>query len=135
MKAIQGISTLIKLNISKNNSTYIIADYLAVVISSNNQLQELNVSDTHLQEAGVTIISKALQHISTLTKLYVSNNFISEDVADDIANIFSCNNHLQVLDISNNNLKTTGTVTILKALQNICTLTKLNISKKILLLL
>ena len=128
LKALQGISTLKKLNISNNSSSYSFVHYLTMVISSNTQLQELNVGDTHLQETGTKSISRALQHISTLKKLYISNNFITDKVAGNISAIISCNIHLQELDISKSDLKTTGTIIILRALQNVCTLRKLNIS-------
>ena len=102
---------------------------LVLCISCDIQLQELNISDNHLQPTSAIIISKILQGIFTLRKLNISKNKITEEAADDIAAAVSCNTKLEELDISDNNLQAIGTITISKALQGISTLTKLYISK------
>ena len=80
-------------------------------------MQELDISDNDLQTTGAITISKALQKISTLTKLYISKNKITDKAADDIAAVISCNTQFQKLNISDNDLQTTSIVTISKALQ------------------
>ena len=102
---------------------------LCVNISGDNQLQELNISDSNLQPTSAIIISNVLQRISTLKKLNISKNKITDKPADDIATAISCNTQLQELDINGNDLQTTGAITISKALQKISTLIKLCISK------
>ena len=129
LKALEGMSTLKKLCISKNNIAEKAASNIAAVISCNTQLQELDISDNHLQSTGVITISKALQSLLTLRKLFISKNNITEDAANNIAAIIYCNTQLQELDISDNHLQTIGAVTVSKALQNISTLTKLYMSK------
>ena len=101
---------------------------LCIIISCDNQLQELNISDNNLQSTSAIIISNVLQGISTLKKLNISKNKITDKAADDIATAISCNTRLQELDISDNDFQTTGATTILKTLQKISTLTKLYIS-------
>ena len=128
-KALQDISTLTKLYIGKNNITYEAADDLAAVISCNYQLNELDVSNNDLQEAGARIILKALQGLSTLQKLYISKNNITDEAADDIGAAISFSSQLQELDISDNDLHLTGGIIISKALQGISMLTKLYIGK------
>ena len=71
------------------------------------------------------MIIKALQSISMLTKLYISNCIVTDDVADDIAAAISCNTQLQELDVSKNNPQSTGAIKVAVALQNISMLTKL----------
>ena len=43
---------------------------------------------------GVKEIVKILKDISTLRKLYLSNNIITDEVADDIAVAISCNTQI-----------------------------------------
>ena len=128
-KALQGISTLNKLSINKNNITEKASSDVAALISCNTQLQELDISDNLLQSTGVITILKALEGISTLTKLFISKNYITENAASDVATLISCNTQLQELDISDNLLQSTGVITILNTLEGISTLTKLFISK------
>ena len=129
LEALQSISTLTKLYINDNNITENAANYIAVVISQNVHLQEIDISNNSLQTSGIIVILKALRSISTLTKLSISRNNISNKAANHIAAVIPCNTNLQELDISDNNLQTSGALQILKALQQISTLTKLYISK------
>ena len=51
-------------------------------------------------------IAKALQNISTLTKFYINDNDITDEAADDIATVISCNNiQLQEFDHGGNHLQ------------------------------
>ena len=100
--------------------------YTSYVISCNSHLQILDIS-LSLQVQGATIILKSLQKISSLTTLYISNNNITYEVADDIAAVVSCN-PMQVLNVSHNCLETIGITKVAKALQSVCTLTHLYIS-------
>ena len=72
-------------------------------------------------------IVQALQAISTLTTFAISNNNVSEEAADDIAKVLSCNTELQVLHLLKNRFKTSGMIKIAKALRNISTLTVFDI--------
>ena len=125
-KGLQKISTLTKLCIDNNEITNEAADYIANVISCNSHLQTLDISSS-LQAQGATIILKRLQKISSLTTLYICNNNITYEEADDIAVIVSCN-AIQVLDVSDNFLGTIGITKVAKALHSVCTLTHLYIS-------
>ena len=122
MKALKGISTLRKLYLSDNNITDEVADDIAAAISCNTQLEVLDVSGNNLQAIGAIKIGKNLQHICTPKTLFICNNNI---VADDVAG----NVCLQELYVCKNNLQTAGT--IVKVLQNICTLTKLHFGNNI----
>ena len=100
---------------------------IATVISNNTDLQELNLSSTGLETLDTMKISRGLQKISSLTRLCINNNNITDEASDDIAAAISCNIHLQELNLGSNNLQTSGTIKITKALQKISTLTKLYI--------
>ena len=126
-KGLRKISMLTKLSIDNNKITNVAAFYIADVISCNSNLQELDIGSNDLQAQGATIILNSLQKISSLTTLYINNNTITEEVADDIAAVVFCN-PMQVLDISDNYLGTIGVTKVAKALQSVCTLTHLYIS-------
>ena len=127
-KQLQLLSTLKKLCISNSNMTDEAADYMTNVILSNSHLQEFDISVNNLQVPGIIKIAKGLQKISTLTKLYINNNNITEEAADDIAGIIVCNSYLQEVDIQASNLQTMGAIKIAQALQKISSLTTLYIN-------
>ena len=127
-QALQTITTLRKLHISKSNITYESIDNIATAISCNTQLVELNISTSNLQAMGMAKALRALQGISTLTKLYIRNNNITDKEGNDIATVISCNLQMKELDVSDNDLQSSGAIIISKALQGISTLTKLYIS-------
>ena len=126
-KCLQNISTLTKLYINNNNITDEAADDIAAAISCNIHLQEFNIGGINLQATGAIKIAKGLQNISTLTKLYIYNNNITDEAADDIAAAICCNIHLQEFDIVGNNLQETGAINIAECLKNI---SALNINDK-----
>ena len=120
-RSLQKISSLRKLYINHNNITYEAAGNIAATISSNKNLQEFDISGNNLQTAGVIKIMKALKGLNTLRKLYISNNSITDEVADYITAVISCNTDIKVLDISGNNLQASGAIKIGNFLQNIYT--------------
>ena len=121
-KALQNISTLTKLYINNNHITDLAADDIAAVLSRNTKLQELDISENSFQTTGAKTITKALQ---SGWKLYISNNDITAEAADDIAAVIYRSTQLQEVDVSRNSFQSTGAIKIAKALQNISTLTKL----------
>ena len=127
-KGLQNISTLKKLHIASIKISDEAVDGIAAAVSCNIHLQEFDIGKNYLQPSGVTKIIKNLQKISTLTKLYINNNKITYEIADDIADVILCNSYLQELDISVNNLQVLGIIKIAKALHNISTLIKLYIN-------
>ena len=128
MKALKGINTLRKLNISNNDITDEVADDIAAVICCNIMLQELNLGGNRLQTPGIVKIAKSLQKSSLLTKLHINDNNFTKEAAYDIAGAVSFNVDLQEINVSGNNFQTIGILNIAKALQTVCTLRKLNIS-------
>ena len=113
-KSLHKISSLTKLSIDHNNLTYEAADDIADVISCNVNLQELNLGCNNLQTSGAIKIANSLQTISSLRKLSIDHNYITYE-ADDIAAVISCNMNLQELNLGNNDLQTSGIVSIAKS--------------------
>ena len=120
-RSLLKVSSLTKLYINHNNITYEAAGDIATVVSCNLNLQEFDISGNNLQTAGIIKVMKALKGINTLRKLYISNSNVTDEVADDIATVISCNPDLEVLDISGNTLQSKGAIKIGNFLQNIYT--------------
>ena len=118
-------ANLIRLNVSGNIINNEGATALADALSQNTKLEELNLSNDSLQAEDISKILNGL-HISTLIKLVISHNDITNEAADDIANFLSRNGKLQELNLSNNDLKAPGTITICKTY--LSNLTSFNIS-------
>ena len=125
-RGLQKISTLTKLCIANNNIGDEAADDIAAAVSCNIHLQEFDIGRNDLRASGIATIAKGLQKNSMLIKLYLNNNKISCEAADDIAAVVS-SNAIQVLDVSDNYLGTRGITKVAKALQSVCTLTNLYI--------
>ena len=130
-KVLQNISTLTKLyinNIFTKQTGNTAAGDLALALSCNSQLQELNISNNQFSGADILKIANALLNKFALKKLYMSNNNISVEAADSIAAVISCSSQLKVLDISGNCIRTKGFIKIANALQKISTLQQLYIN-------
>ena len=90
-------------------------------------LQELNLGSNNLQTSGIVSIAKSLHKISSLTKLCIDQNSITDEAADDIAFAMSCNAKLQELNLGGNDFQTSGIIKITKSLQKSSSLTSLSI--------
>ena len=102
------IFNLNMLNISHNNISDQGADDIAMFISQNTELQELDLSHNNLQAAGAIKICRT--NISKLIKFSIShNNIITTEVSNDMAAFISLNNKLQLLDLSYCNLRFAST--------------------------
>ena len=119
-------SNLIKLDISHNNISDEAADDMAIFLSKNLQLEELDVSHNDLLSTGITKICKV--NLSRLVTFDISHNEVTDEAAKSISMVLSCNNKLQSLDLSFNYFKNEGFMKIFYSLKNIMCLRKLNIS-------
>ena len=100
---------------------------LTTLIQSNC-VQNLRLVENSLKlRAGV--LAQAISHITCLTVLNLSSNFISEEVANDLAGAITSNQSLKDLKLVDNCLKTSGTIIILQALSNLCKLKLLNLRR------
>ena len=114
-RSLQHISSLNELHISNSNITYGVADDIASVILCNTNLSVLNLNANHLQ-LGFVVVARALQSISSLTKLYIGHNDITEDADYYISSILSHNPNLAVLYLSGNKLRTASCVVVARSL-------------------
>ena len=103
------------------------AELLECVLCDNVQLQELDLSGNHLQSKGCIVICRGLQQVSTLTKLYLSNNDICDEAADNMASVLSHNKQLKVLHLDGNSFQENGIRKIASALKHTSTISALHI--------
>ena len=125
LKSLHKIYALKNLDLNHSNITEEAANVIVTVFSINTDLQGLNLGGNDLQKSGAIKIAKGLQKISSLTKLYIDHNNITDEAADDIAAAISCNIHLQELNLGGNDFRTSGIIVISRSLQKISFLAKL----------
>ena len=92
------------------------------------QLQKSDINKNDFQIKDIMAIIEALQSSIIFKKMCITNKNSTREIIDGVASIICNNTLLEELDISYNNLQSTDAVKIAKALQNICTLTKLYIN-------
>ena len=126
LQSLSTISALKFLNINNTQTTDEASEALASVVTHNTGLEELYVADNNLGE-GILVVTKALQQITSLRSISLDNTNISKEASDEIPLVIKSNKHLEMLELSNNNLKCSA-IAILQSLSTISTLKFLNIN-------
>ena len=110
------------------------ATFLCDCLKEDNTLQSLDLSENIIFTdnksrciANVVRMTKAIQINSTVQKLNMSYNSISDDGAAAISDSLKINVSLQELDLAGNNIITEGAIKIAEAIQVTKTLQKLNL--------
>ena len=103
-KSMENILNLRKISINGNIITDEAANYIAVILSQNTKLEELDLGRNNLQTAGAIKIFQGIMHISTLTKLNIAHNMITNEATEYILSVMSNNNNLRKLNLSHNNI-------------------------------
>ena len=126
---LKGASTLIK-RFSMNNSciSYKTAKDIAIILSCNTKLEELELSCIQLQIASAIEVFNGIRQNSNLLRFKIKNSGIADEVAKYIAAIFVHNTKLEELDLSYNRLQSAGAIKIFSGMKRIVTLKRLNIS-------
>ena len=114
--AMKSFTNLEVLRIANNHVNEVAAEIIADILCRNIQIQEVDMSGTGLQSTGCSAICRALQKVSTLTKLLISNNNITDEAAKHIADCLSSNVQIEELDLSNNKFEAAGIVKITYAI-------------------
>ena len=122
-------STLTVFTVSHNNLFTTAAKSIANVLSHNPKLEELDLSYNNMQSAGVIVNMKGIVNISTLKRLNISSNDITEETANYIGDVLSHNTKLEELDLSCNSLQAAGAIKIFNSMVEIVTLKRFSISK------
>ena len=123
--ALKSLSNLTILGFN-NKITEDIADDIAEVISNNSELEYLWINNND-QEKWILTLLKILQRISTLKRLNLSSNCITDETADDLARVITSNLELEMLWLGNNKLRSAGMNKITSALQHLTTLSHLEL--------
>ena len=134
LQSLKTVSHLKILNLSGNYMTDSVAQKLAYVIKANVNLEVLRLSCNDFQDlkSSVWFILQALQGISNLKILDMSNNNLfcdGEIVIKDLAGVINNNNCLEELRLSGNRLQLCSSdFVVLRALERICSLKQLNLN-------
>ena len=115
-------STLIELNLSITDEQKI---EVVKIIQMNKTIQNLGISCSIMSSSKISFISDCLKINSTLCKLYLYNNKITNEGAKTLAVAIQINTTLQELDISKNWISKEGVMRILEACTKNRTLHKL----------
>ena len=126
LQSLSKITTLTNLNLSGNDMSEEVADFLASAIASNSSLEDLRLTDNRLTTSGIVTIAKSLSNISTLKCLSVKSNLISEEAADSIASVIKINTGIEELYLGNNKLGA-GALKIIRALKEVSSLKVLDL--------
>ena len=124
---VESLSNFIALNdldLCSNQVTEEACDAIISMILRNGTLQELQLGDNDLRAGALTIVT-SLQNVSSLRRLYLDNNSISNKLCAKSTSFF-CNTHLELLNLSFNCLQLSGKF-IAQGLSMISTLTNLNL--------
>ena len=100
---------------------------LATALHSNNVLEQLWLRGNKLNTVGALYILNSLEYLTTLQVLDLSYNNISSQSADGITAVIDNNPLLNQLWLDGNDLHSTGTIKICKALKKIRTLSILSL--------
>ena len=113
-------------NVESDPSTCLV-DFVAIVFHNNAEINTSSAYLTLISETVKDATKRNLKNVSTINVLDLTNNKLSNCIADDIKTILSCNN-LKELHLGGNNLQDTGMIKIADALQNNCVLKVFDIS-------
>ena len=121
--ALKSISTILTLSLSDNRIPGSVADELAIAIYVNCKMERLRLANNNLHHQGA-VVASALSQIKTLVELNLSNNYMTERVAEELSLAIESNKSLQVLRIGGNDLRSDG---IIRIANSISRLSKLRI--------
>ena len=122
---------MITLNLSGNYNANIGVDgavALAVALHHNSTLKRLLLSGNSISDDGAVALAKALHHNSTLKRLDLDKNSISDDGTVALAEALHHNSTLKRLRLSNNSISDDGAVALAQALCHNSTLKVLRLS-------
>jgi len=126
LQVLKEISNLRSLNLDGIKLSGTVVNNLLDVINANIFLEELYLSDDHMQSSS-TLVIRSLKQNSNLKILDFGGNNASENAVQDLAELIKNSTCLEVLYLNNNNLRS-SVVPIFQALNKISTIRRLNLS-------
>ena len=129
LQSMISISTLTELDLDSTQLLEAAGEVLSCIILHNTTLVHLCLSNNNLGN-GVLHVTKAIQHLTQLRTLHLSNvtsgGVVSEECGKALSYAMSNNSHLEDVDLSNNNIQAVA-VHVVKGLQQITSLKVLNL--------
>ena len=122
------LKLLTHLDLSCNVINYASADNIAIIISNNAFLEDLDLSQCEIQKFTFPKIIIALQNIHHLKYLYLNSNAVVYEEATEIATVVSKNPFLEKVVLSSCNLTEKEMKAILSSLRNHTSLQHIDIS-------
>ena len=103
---------------------------LAEAIQVNTTLQKINISDNSISDDGATAIINSIKFntSNSLQELNISQNNITNDGIKVLAEVIEINSTLQNINISKNHIAIEGLMCFMKAVKNNCSLQVVNIT-------
>ena len=126
VESLQNVSTLKKLYLDNTSVPDKMWMKLASVLK-NIHLTVLNLSYNCLQLSG-KFVAQALSKLNTLTHLYLHDCYMTNKAANSLAAAITSNCSLKALVLRNNQLQTSGVISICQSLNHLSTLQEFNIS-------
>ena len=102
---------------------------IAEAIQMNTTLQKLNISNNSISDDGAAAISDGLKNNNSLQELNISRNEITNEGAQYIAEAIQVNTTLEKINVSCNAISDDGAVAIIYSLQFNTSLQELNMSR------
>ena len=124
------LKSLIHLDLSCNATSRTSVENIAIVIANNSCLNSLHLPecDIYVYKSAFLKILGALQNIHHLKYLHLNNISVGYEEATGIAMVFTNNQFLEIVDLSNCNLTEKEMKTILSSLRNHTSLKYFDIS-------
>ena len=124
--SLRNVKSLKSINMSNNCITYKTAQSIAVALSNNLDIEQLDFCGCLTNSNTLVILNSFYQH-TAITHLCLRLNVITNDMAKLIAAIISLNNTIKHLDLGHCNLQENGFIEILNSLTSTTTLQYLNL--------
>ena len=119
--ALKTISSLKTLCLKSNGIPVEVVDELKAAIKANTSLDHLMLSDTYLGFS-ITKILEACCHNYNFKEFSIRNTDSCKAVANALSSFIECNSALELLNVSDNNLQSSGFMTIAQALKGLSSL-------------
>ena len=119
--ALKTISSLKVLCLENNSIPVEVAYELEAAIRANTSLEQLLLSDIYLGFS-ITHILEACCHNYNFKEFSIRNTHTCKTIANALSSFIKCNSSLELLGVSDNNLQSSGFMTIAQALKRLSSL-------------
>ena len=108
-------NNLTRLYLGHNKINEKAANLIAAILANNREIQELIIVNCCLNSHGAKSIMLSLKNVNTLKQLSLNSNFITDEAADDIADVVSHNKAMEYFSVGERKLQAKGLTTLFSA--------------------